>query len=282
MIEIADLDLPEELRITSVERNTIGETNDVFFCHGKFAGEPLSVYIKASRGPNSCLANERAVLDRLGSTPLPTPRVLWYRSSPREVLVMDALPGAILWDFIDPRRKLFDKGQALSYLHAYGECLAQIHGLPIALPPQRRPRLYDLIGEAEVEEARFQRLVAWLQNEAPARDERTFVHGDFNTASVLFHEGSIAGVVDWEFAGRGWREYDLAWVLRARTAFLNTQAERDAILSGYRIHASYDPDVLRYCEVLNYLHFAYWSKDDEPDYTSFALRKALALAGLVS
>jgi hypothetical protein len=42
MIRIADLDLPEEMRITSFERNSIGETNDVLFCNGEFEGHPLS------------------------------------------------------------------------------------------------------------------------------------------------------------------------------------------------------------------------------------------------
>jgi len=86
--------------------------------------------------------------------------------------------------------------------------------------------------------------------------------------------------VDWEFAGSGWREYDLAWMLRARTSFLNTQAERDAILEGYLKHASYDEDALLWCEALNYLHFAYWTREDEPAYTSFAIEKAQAMAGL--
>ena len=94
------------------------------------------------------------------------------------------------------------------------------------------------------------------------------------------HDGALSGVVDWEFAGRGWREQDLAWVLRARTAFLNTPAERDALLQGYREHASYDEEALRWCEVLNYLHFAYWSREDEPEYTAYALHKARERADL--
>ena len=105
------------------------------------------------------------------------------------------------------------------------------------------------------------------------------MHGDFNTASVLFSDASISGVIDWEFAGMGWREYDLAWALRARTVFLNTREEREAILKGYRLHASFDATYLRWCEVLNYLHFAYWARERESEYASFALEKARDLAG---
>jgi hypothetical protein len=63
-------------------------------------------------------------------------------------------------------------------------------------------------------------------------------------------------------------------------AFLNTPAEREAIQNGYRAHASYDENSLRYCEVLNYLHFAYWNKDNQPASASFALDRAMNMAGL--
>ncbi|MCX7048495.1 MAG: aminoglycoside phosphotransferase family protein [Candidatus Sumerlaeota bacterium] len=161
---------------------------------------------------------------------------------------MEALPGVMIWEYIDPRRRRFDQDKALSYLRAYGECLGQIHSLPMEWPPQKRSKLYGFIGEEDVEDARFQQLVSWLQSHATARDLRTFVHGDLNTASVLFQDGSVSGVVDWEFAGSGWKEYDLACMLRARTAFLNTSADRDAILCGYRLHSSYDPAVLQWRE----------------------------------
>ena len=81
-------------------------------------------------------------------------------------------------------------------------------------------------------------------------------------------------MIDWEFAGMGWREYDLAWALRARTVFLNTPEEREALLNGYRSHASFDGHVLRWCEVLNYLHFAYWARERRSEYASFALDRA--------
>lgn len=280
MLELSDIDLPEALSISSAERITIGETNDVFFCKAEFETEPVSVYIKVSKGSGSSLANERAVLERLAPTAIPVPRVIWYGSSARDVLVLEAMPGDILWDHIDPRRKSFDQGQVLPLLHAYGECLGRIHALPIEWPVGGRPRLYGFLGEEEVEDPRSQRLVSWLKSQDPPQRNHVFVHGDFNTASVLFARGCVSGVVDWEFAGSGWKEYDLAWILRARTAFLNSAAERDAILSGYRMHSSYDSDALRYCEVLNSLHFAHWCRSVEPEYTTFALGKASDLAEL--
>jgi aminoglycoside phosphotransferase (APT) family kinase protein len=91
--------------------------------------------------------------------------------------------------------------------------------------------------------------------------------------------GVVSGVLDWEFAGIGWKEYELAWALRARIHFLNSAAERDAVLSGYQSEGGYDAEQLRWCEVLNYLHFAYWSRDSNSDYCPFALTRAESTAG---
>jgi len=280
MKQLADIDLPDELRIDSLVRNVDGDTNDVFFCKGDFDGRASRAYIKVSKHPQSSLANEQAVLTELKKTGVPVPEVIWYGREKSEVLIVEAIVGDMIWDYIDPRRGSYDRDKALLYLHAYGECLAQVHSLDIAWPAQKRPRLYGLIGEERVEDERFRRLVSWVQANNATGPGQVFVHGDFNTASVLFHDDSISGVIDWEFAGRGWREYDLAWTLRARSRFLNTEAERKAILDGYAQCSSHDEEALRWCEVLNYLHFAYWTRECEPAYTSFALDRAMDVAEL--
>lgn len=276
---IADVDLPRELKIVSLEKNLIGETNDVFFCVGQFDGRPISAYIKVSKHPRLSLSNEHKVLSALADAGLPVPVVLWYGGRRNDVLIVEALAGRMIWDYIDPRRGPYDRDKAIAHLHSYGECLARIHGLAMPWPPQKRSRLHGLIGEEDLADERFKGLVSWVRANDAVSPERVFVHGDFNTASVLFDNDSVSGVVDWEFAGAGWREYDLAWALRARTSFLNTRPERDAILNGYFAHASYNEAALRFCEVLNYLHFAYWSRKDEPVCTSFALDRAMEIAG---
>jgi len=280
MKDLADIDLPSELKIDSLERNLLGETNDIFFCVGEFDGRPVSAYIKISKHPQLSLSNERAVLAALAPTSLPVPIVLWYGGERNDVLIVEAMAGRMIWDYIDPRRVRYDGDKAIAYLHSYGECLARIHGLHMSWPPQKRPWLHGLIGEEGLADERFKRLVSWVRTNDSVSPERVFVHGDFNTASVLFDNDSVSGVVDWEFAGTGWREYDLAWALRARISFLNTRPERDAILNGYCTRASYDENALQFCEVLNYLHFAYWSRESKPAYTSFALDLAMGIAGL--
>jgi aminoglycoside phosphotransferase (APT) family kinase protein len=275
MDAIPGIEIPPELELCSVERNIEGETNAVFFCKARLRGQQMEVYVKVAKGPLHGLGNERDVLQVLSASGIRVPSVLWYQESPVAFLVLELLPGRMVWDFIDPRRGFYQRSKALDYLRSYGECLARIHGLPLHWSPQKRTRLNGFIGEEAVGDRGFRKLVRWLSSHAPDRREDVFVHGDLNTGSVLFLEGAVSGVVDWEFAGRGWREYDLAWVLRARKAFLQTQAERAAILEGYLRHGSYDEQGLRWCEVLNYLHFAYWNRNCAD--VSFYIQKALSI-----
>jgi aminoglycoside phosphotransferase (APT) family kinase protein len=175
---------------------------------------------------------------------------------------------------VDPRREHYERAKVFERLRAYGRTLGMIHSLPIDWCTQGRQHLENLIGEENLQDGRFEELVRWLRMNEPQSRNQAFVHGDFNTANVLIDDCAVSGVLDWEFAGRGWREYDLAWALRSRITFFNSDKERSAILSGYGSTASYDMGQLKWCEILNSLHFASWSADKAPEYTSFALARA--------
>jgi hypothetical protein len=60
---------------------------------------------------------------------------------------------------------------------------------------------------------------------------------------------------------------------------LDTITERREVLEGYATVGSFDETQLRYCEVLNYLHFALWDIENDPEYASFSLQRAAAAAG---
>ena len=52
----------------------------------------------------------------------------------------------------------------------------------------------------------------WCEINAPAREERTFIHRDYRTGNYLVHEGRLAGVLDWEFPAFGNPIEDVAWI----------------------------------------------------------------------
>lgn len=278
---LSDISLPPNLSLTRAEPCADGETNEVYSCDVTERGAEVRSYLKINKHANLSLRNERAVLEQLAGGPLPVPRVMAFVESPREALLTQALPGRMIWDFIDPRRTPYAPDAVPQLLEEYGACLARIHALPITWQPQVRQFLYRLEPKDLAEGPEFREVLDWVEAHSlyQSRDfESVFVHGDLNIGSVLIEGGKVSGVVDWEFAGSGWREYDLAWILRARTAFLNTPEEREAILRGYRRLANFDPEALQLAEVMNYLRFTKWTPT-EAGRVFFLGRARLAMMG---
>lgn len=61
--------------------------------------------------------------------------------------------------------------------------------------------------------ASMERLMAWLPEHLPARDETTVVHGDFRLENMIFHptDARVLAIVDWELATLGDPLSDLAY-----------------------------------------------------------------------
>lgn len=266
---------PSNVSILDTKRIMEGETNEVYFCRGVVDNRNVDFFLKINKNPKIDLKNEEVVLQELRRYDFPIPTMLFScHEKGLSFIALEEIQGTILWDLIDPKRKKYDSDQVHIYLYEYGKWLALIHKLPIKWTPQKRPKLYDFIGEEIESDPRFKKSVLWLDANRPKNVEKVFVHGDYNTGSVIFDNKKIKGIIDWEFAGEGWKEYDLAWALRARQNFLSSKKERDFILQGYQSVGTYNSDCLKWCELLNYLHFAYWTKGSDPEYMNFALNRA--------
>jgi aminoglycoside phosphotransferase (APT) family kinase protein len=271
---IPEYAVPSGVSISSAAENKVAETNRVLRCEGNVNGRNTGFYLKITKTPEPHMENESQVLSALAGTPVPAPKVLWYGKSRREYMAVEERPGYSLYDLLFPRSPNYRPHLSNRYLTKYGEALGMVHSADIQWKPQKREELYGFIGEQEVNDVRFLEMRYWLQYNPPPPKDIVFVHGDMNTANVLIHENEVSGILDWEFAGMGWREFDLAWILRQRRDYQNSPDVRDAILEGYTRKAAYDPDALRWCEVMNYLHIAYWTRETSREYSQFALDKA--------
>lgn len=63
------------------------------------------------------------------------------------------------------------------------------------------------------------RAFAWLDTNLPSTDEAVLSWGDSRIGNVIYQDFQPAAVLDWEMAGLGPRELDLAWLVFAHEVF---------------------------------------------------------------
>jgi aminoglycoside phosphotransferase (APT) family kinase protein len=266
--------VPEGVRILRADRNRVAEVNTVFRCLGVRGDTQFHFYLKISKSPETNMTNERHVLSELHQYGFPVPKPLWHGRGRREFLAVEERSGEMLRDMLNPLSPLHDEALSYDLLEEFGELVGRLHTLPIEWEEQKRTALYGFLGEQELDEERFRTLVSWLRRNVPEEHTLGFVHGDLNDANVLVSDRRISAILDWESAGMGWREYELAWVLRERRNYMNTTTARQRFLAGYTTKASYNAQTLQWCEVMNAMHVAFWCKDTYPNFMNFNLQKA--------
>ncbi|MFP4637899.1 MAG: phosphotransferase family protein [Spirochaetaceae bacterium] len=266
--------LPNDVTIISAERDRTAEMNSVYRCEAKRSDLKFNFYLKVTKGTRASLQNELETLETLHEHRFPVPRVLWHGVDKREFIALEEVPGVMLRDFLKPYSPHHRSRLVEPTLRSLGTWVGKLHRLSLPWRMNMRTALYSFLGEEELEDLRFREIVLWLQYNPPPEKDMVFVHGDLNDANALVSEGEVTGILDWEAAGHGWREYELAWILRERRNYMNTEASRDAFLDGYTSVTRYDEDALRWCEVMNCLHVAFWCKDKYPNFMDFNLAKA--------
>ena len=155
--------------------------------------------------------NEARVLDALSRTGLPVPRALHLDQSrrllPRPFLVVTFLEGAPDYDPSDRTGAAQQMAGFLARLHAIDTgrddlvAVPRRHG-PLDGPSSRSDRLPGAFrGARELLEA---------SSPPPVRNPEALLHGDFWAGNVLWRDGRLSGVVDWEDAAVGDPLADLA------------------------------------------------------------------------
>ena len=176
------MDDGESATITSIDFERAGGTRDTVIL--RQAGEA-----NLATDPDT-VANEARVLDALNGTGLPVPRALDVDSSrgllPKPFLVVTFLDGAPDYDPPDREAAALQMAGFLAGLHAVDAGRADLAGV------SRRHGLLD------------------ASRPPPARNPKALLHGDLWPGNVLWRDGRLSGVVDWEDAGIGDPLADLA------------------------------------------------------------------------
>ncbi|MBO4879847.1 MAG: aminoglycoside phosphotransferase family protein [Clostridia bacterium] len=245
--------------------------NDVFRVRGIYRGEEVTAYIKAARNGNGsapgAILREAALLKQL-EDPL-FPKLIDCGAGDIPFSVTLEMPGerlsAILGDNIGLA--------SMEYLAEYGEALARLHRLHIEVPPVPDRRFFHAPGEEILSRFGLSGLSAFFAS-APKTAARCFCHGDCHYANVLFAEKRVSAILDFELAGFGDRDFDIAWALFLRPGqrFLRTDEERREFLRGYARIGKYDINAVRFYMAQCYAWFLPIGADDA-DYCEYALNE---------
>lgn len=137
--------------------------------------------------------------------------------------VMDFVEGRV---FVEPTLPELTSDQRGAIYDAMNDTLARLHkvdwraagladfGRPenyVARQIARWSKQYEASKTGEI--AAMNRLMAWLPQNIPARDETTLVHGDYRLGNMIFHprEPRVLAVLDWELSTLGHPLSDLAY-----------------------------------------------------------------------
>lgn len=244
--------------------------NDVFHVRGLYCKKDITAYIKVARQTSAAIQNEVTILSQLHS-PI-TPTVVDYGFDDIPFSVTLELPGKRLSAILGEHEHM----DSLTYLPEYGAALAKIHLMNLSSKDVVDRRFFHTPSFEMLEKTDLVFLKDYFSN-PPEQKERCFVHGDFHYANILWQGRHIRGILDFEMAGYGNRDFDIAWAifLRPGQRFLKTEVEQEAFLKGYAEYGDCDLDAVRYYMAQCYVYFLQFSKEDREycDYIRAWLRR---------
>lgn len=224
--------------------------NDVFHVRGIANGVETNAYIKAARQKGAAIDNEVNLLMQLHAPVFP--KVLDYDRAHGTFSVTAELPGLRLSTIVGENEDL----ASLRYMEAYGEALGRLHQMEPSAKPQADRAFYHRPGEEMLEKQNLQFLSDFFARKL-SQGETVFCHGDFHYANVLWEGRQISAILDFELAGYGDRDFDIAWALFRRPGqkFLKTDQELELFLKGYRNVRQCNAEAVRYYMAQCYVYF---------------------------
>lgn len=227
------------------------------------AGEQRTL-VARRRDPAAESLAEFRLLQALQARDLPAPRPLFFDDA-QAILVLDYVPGEIT----------FAPPNVLATARRMGRALAAIHDMPAADPaldflPRRGPGCPELARDSlpAALPAEAIRAALLAAGPPPARNAPTVLHGDFWPGNVLWQNGRLAAVLDWEDAGRGEPLIDLA-ISRLDNATIFGLAAAEAFTAAYAAERRIDQTTLPYWDLCAALRLARLVGDDLAGWAAF-------------
>jgi aminoglycoside phosphotransferase (APT) family kinase protein len=234
----------------------------------------------ALREDPNILANEFALLRRLRSIGIrcQTPRLFDDSAADAPYLVVEYIDGSP--EFAAPPSR--------AYIEQYAQALADIHrvdasGFGLADNASTVERWWLRKRERFDESLQERRIVEALTAAWPWRpaNDPTLLHGDYWPGNVLWKDGRLVGVIDWEEARRGDPLFDVA-ISRLELAWAFGAESMQRFTDAYRAAARVDVATLPYWDLLAALRPAHhvsrwaatWPGFDRADVTAATMRTA--------
>ncbi|WP_405063736.1 aminoglycoside phosphotransferase family protein [Kribbella sp. NBC_01505] len=223
---------------------TGGGMNETY--RAELGGEVTAV-VRIAHQPTPWFIDEAHLMTQARDIGVPTAEILGleHQEHNGELLsfsVQQFLPGNSLAELIG----VLPGAELERLVTDAGEILARVHSLvpddgrgirhELRLPEEHEvDRVASLVEERLDPAARavVERGAEFLRQELTTREAPpvSLVHGDFCPKNILIHEGTVAGLIDWEFSGLASPAYDLAqWEVDAGEPL---QDRLDLVRRGY-------------------------------------------------
>jgi aminoglycoside phosphotransferase (APT) family kinase protein len=191
----------------------------------ELAGD-VAVVVQIARQDAPWFIDEAHLMAQARAVGVPTAEVLGleHLDHDGELLsfsVQQFLPGRSLEEVIgelpaaELERLVLDAGEILARVHSVVPDDQRGIRHELRLPEEREvARVARIVREAlsPTEAAVVERGADFLRQEVTTRAAPpvSLVHGDFCPKNLLIHDGTVVGIIDWEFAGRTSPAYDFA------------------------------------------------------------------------
>ena len=235
--------------------------NDVVEAIADIKNKEENVYIKFERSKMANFETEYKHLKLLSDINI-FPKVIEFGSvNDKKYIILEKIEGDRLSDIFKQDRK--DKE---TYLKEYGKTLSQIHNIQnrgfdkaFQRPINEVPKNYKNSDEFSG------KIIKYLEENKIKKDNKTFIHGDFHYANVLFKNQKVNGIIDLEYSGLGFKEQDIAWalILRPGQKFMDNIDDINLFLEGYRSKSNFEYDKFKWCYINGSIHFYLMNYENE-------------------